>query len=162
MGRVRGRGRALVFIRDDRNRLAPATRLSHPGRVGTGPGRTPGSGDALQASTRPRNGALRWKTLSGICSPKPKASRWQRCWAACATRPCWARVRGVSVGIEPTLDELLAQVEGFVAEGYGRVKLKIKPGWDIAVVRAVRASAGPTCPCKSTPTRPTPWPIRHG
>ncbi len=45
---------------------------------------------------------------------------------------------GVSVGIEPTLDDLLAQVEGFVAEGYGRVKLKIKPGWDVAVVRAVR------------------------
>jgi len=45
---------------------------------------------------------------------------------------------GVSVGIEPTLDELLAQVEGYVAAGYGRVKLKIKPGWDVAVVRAVR------------------------
>ncbi|HSN73923.1 MAG TPA: o-succinylbenzoate synthase [Anaerolineae bacterium] len=45
---------------------------------------------------------------------------------------------GVSVGIEPTLDELLAQVEGYVAAGYGRVKLKIKPGWDVQVVRAVR------------------------
>ncbi len=45
---------------------------------------------------------------------------------------------GVSVGIEPTLDELLAQVEGFVAAGYARVKLKIKPGWDVPVVRAVR------------------------
>ncbi len=45
---------------------------------------------------------------------------------------------GVSVGIEPTLDELLAQVEGFVADGYARVKLKIKPGWDVSVVRAVR------------------------
>lgn len=45
---------------------------------------------------------------------------------------------GVSVGIEPTLEELLAQVEGYVAAGYGRVKLKIKPGWDVAVVRAVR------------------------
>jgi O-succinylbenzoate synthase len=45
---------------------------------------------------------------------------------------------GVSVGIEPTLDELLAQVEGYVAAGYARVKLKIKPGWDVAVVRAVR------------------------
>jgi O-succinylbenzoate synthase len=45
---------------------------------------------------------------------------------------------GVSVGIEPTLDELLAQVEGYVAAGYGRVKLKIKPGWDVPVVRAVR------------------------
>lgn len=45
---------------------------------------------------------------------------------------------GVSVGIEPTLDLLLAQVEQFVAAGYQRVKLKIKPGWDVDVVRAVR------------------------
>jgi O-succinylbenzoate synthase len=45
---------------------------------------------------------------------------------------------GVSVGIEPTLAELLAQVEGYVAAGYARVKLKIKPGWDVQVVRAVR------------------------
>jgi len=45
---------------------------------------------------------------------------------------------GVSVGIEPTLDELLDRVAQHVAEGYGRVKLKIKPGWDVAVVRAVR------------------------
>jgi O-succinylbenzoate synthase len=45
---------------------------------------------------------------------------------------------GVSVGIEPTLDELLEQVAQHVAEGYGRIKLKIKPGWDVEVVRAVR------------------------
>jgi len=45
---------------------------------------------------------------------------------------------GVSVGIEPTLDELLAQVESYVAAGYARVKLKIKPGWDVDVVAAVR------------------------
>jgi O-succinylbenzoate synthase len=45
---------------------------------------------------------------------------------------------GVSVGIEPTLAELLDQVAGYVAAGYTRVKLKIKPGWDVAVVRAVR------------------------
>lgn len=46
---------------------------------------------------------------------------------------------GVSVGIEPTLEALVEQVAAFVAEGYGRVKLKIKPGWDVAPVRAVRA-----------------------
>jgi O-succinylbenzoate synthase len=45
---------------------------------------------------------------------------------------------GVSVGIEPTLDAQLDRVAGHVAEGYGRVKLKIKPGWDVDVVRAVR------------------------
>lgn len=45
---------------------------------------------------------------------------------------------GVSVGIEPTLDQLLERVAQHVDEGYGRVKLKIKPGWDVAVVAAVR------------------------
>lgn len=45
---------------------------------------------------------------------------------------------GVSVGIEPTPEALLERVEQYVAEGYGRVKLKIRPGWDVTVVRAVR------------------------
>jgi len=45
---------------------------------------------------------------------------------------------GVSVGIKPTLGALLDRVAQHVAEGYGRVKLKIKPGWDVEVVRAVR------------------------
>lgn len=45
---------------------------------------------------------------------------------------------GVSVGIEPNLNELLKRIEVHVDEGYARVKLKIKPGWDVDVVRAVR------------------------
>jgi len=45
---------------------------------------------------------------------------------------------GVSVGIEPTLEALLDRVAQHVDEGYGRVKLKIKPGWDVDVVGAVR------------------------
>ncbi len=45
---------------------------------------------------------------------------------------------GVSLGIEPELGPLLDQVDRFVDEGYRRVKLKIAPGWDVAVVRAVR------------------------
>lgn len=45
---------------------------------------------------------------------------------------------GVSIGIEPTLTQLLANVDRFVEQGYARLKLKIKPGWDIAPVRAVR------------------------
>ncbi|MCJ7737656.1 MAG: o-succinylbenzoate synthase [Anaerolineae bacterium] len=49
------------------------------------------------------------------------------------------RVRvGVSIGIRPTLDDLLETVAQRVDEGYGRVKLKIRPGWDVDVVRAVR------------------------
>lgn len=45
---------------------------------------------------------------------------------------------GISLGIEPTLEALVAEVENAVARGYARVKLKIKPGWDIEVVRRVR------------------------
>ncbi|GAA4951968.1 o-succinylbenzoate synthase [Actinoplanes utahensis] len=47
---------------------------------------------------------------------------------------------GVSLGIEPTIDDLLGQVGLRVAEGYRRVKLKIAPGWDVEPVRAVRAA----------------------
>ncbi|MGQ7311177.1 o-succinylbenzoate synthase [Microbacterium arabinogalactanolyticum] len=47
---------------------------------------------------------------------------------------------GVSLGIEPTIDDLLAQVERQRDAGYGRVKLKIAPGWDVEPVRAVRAA----------------------
>jgi O-succinylbenzoate synthase len=55
----------------------------------------------------------------------------------------WGGVRdkvevGISLGIEPHLDLLLPQIEGAVSEGYTRVKLKIKPGWDVAVVAEVR------------------------
>ncbi|MGK5682579.1 o-succinylbenzoate synthase [Actinoplanes sp. URMC 104] len=52
---------------------------------------------------------------------------------------------GVSLGIEPTVDALLAQVAQRVGEGYRRVKLKIAPGWDVEPVRAVR-SAYPSVP----------------
>nr|BCX01766.1 MAG: o-succinylbenzoate synthase [Bacteroidota bacterium] len=45
---------------------------------------------------------------------------------------------GVSIGIQPSIEELLRTVEGFVAQGYRRVKLKIKPGREVGEVRAVR------------------------
>lgn len=49
-------------------------------------------------------------------------------------------VAGVSLGIEPTVDDLLAEVAKHVDAGYPRVKLKIAPGWDVEPVRAVRAA----------------------
>jgi o-succinylbenzoate synthase len=45
---------------------------------------------------------------------------------------------GVSLGIQPSLDKLLERVDQYLAKGYRRIKLKIKPGWDIDVVREVR------------------------
>jgi len=69
-------------------------------------------------------------------------------WTRAAGRPLAAALggtqpeiaAGVSLGIEPTIDELLAQVARHVGDGYGRVKLKIAPGWDVEPVRAVRAA----------------------
>jgi O-succinylbenzoate synthase len=45
---------------------------------------------------------------------------------------------GVSLGLEENLDQLVDQAARFVEAGYRRVKLKIEPGRDIEVVRAVR------------------------
>lgn len=49
---------------------------------------------------------------------------------------------GVSVGIPPSehIEDLLEEVEGYVAQGYRRIKLKIQPGWDREPVGAVRGS----------------------
>ncbi len=45
---------------------------------------------------------------------------------------------GVSIGIQPTVEATIEQARIHLEEGYRRVKLKIKPGWDVAPVRAVR------------------------
>jgi len=45
---------------------------------------------------------------------------------------------GVSIGIAATTEALLEQVDGYLAEGYRRIKLKIEPGTDVERVRAIR------------------------
>jgi O-succinylbenzoate synthase len=50
---------------------------------------------------------------------------------------------GVSVGISPDIESLLAEVTAYVDAGYRRIKLKIKPGWDLEPVQAVRSLIGP-------------------
>src|SRR6185312_8377878 len=49
---------------------------------------------------------------------------------------------GVSVGIHSSIPELLQTVDGYLDQGYLRIKLKIKPGWDLEPVRAVRERFG--------------------
>jgi O-succinylbenzoate synthase len=49
---------------------------------------------------------------------------------------------GVSIGIQRSLDELAARVERELAAGYQRIKIKIKPGWDLDPVETVRARFG--------------------
>jgi len=46
---------------------------------------------------------------------------------------------GVSIGIQDTVEELLERIHVECEAGYQRVKLKIKPGWDVNVLERVRA-----------------------
>jgi O-succinylbenzoate synthase len=61
--------------------------------------------------------------------------------------PLWKRIGGgarreiscgVSIGIQDTVADLLAKIETELAAGYQRIKLKIKPGSDVDVIRQVR------------------------
>lgn len=45
---------------------------------------------------------------------------------------------GVSLGIQPTVDALDERVRRFLGLGYRRIKLKIKPGFDVSVVGEIR------------------------
>lgn len=45
---------------------------------------------------------------------------------------------GVSIGIQPSVDDTLAIIDKRVAQGYKRIKLKIKQGWDVELARGVR------------------------
>ncbi|MCX6078228.1 MAG: o-succinylbenzoate synthase [Chloroflexi bacterium] len=45
---------------------------------------------------------------------------------------------GVSVGLQDTTAELVKVVDGYIANGYRRIKLKIKPGRDLSEAEAIR------------------------
>ena len=49
---------------------------------------------------------------------------------------------GVSIGIQDSLDDLAALVERELAAGYRRIKIKIKPGWDLDAVATIRKRFG--------------------
>jgi o-succinylbenzoate synthase len=45
---------------------------------------------------------------------------------------------GVSIGIQDSVAQLIEKIQTELAAGYQRIKIKIKPGWDIDVVRQIR------------------------
>src|SRR5581483_9045371 len=67
--------------------------------------------------------------------------------ARLARRPLWQQIGGgarreipcgVSIGIQDSVSQLLNKIEVELAAGYQRIKIKIKPGWDVDVIRQVR------------------------
>jgi len=45
---------------------------------------------------------------------------------------------GVSIGIQDSIPQLLEKIEKELEAGYQRIKMKIKPGWDVNAIAAVR------------------------
>lgn len=45
---------------------------------------------------------------------------------------------GVSIGIKSSIEDLIKEIKENVEAGYKRIKIKIKPGWDVDVLRKVR------------------------
>jgi O-succinylbenzoate synthase len=45
---------------------------------------------------------------------------------------------GVSIGIQDSVEQLLQNIESELAAGYRRIKVKVKPGWDLNVLRRIR------------------------
>jgi o-succinylbenzoate synthase len=46
---------------------------------------------------------------------------------------------GVSIGIQDSIEQLLEKIETELNAGYRRIKLKVKPGWDLSVLEKVRS-----------------------
>jgi o-succinylbenzoic acid (OSB) synthetase len=59
---------------------------------------------------------------------------WQHLGGTYAEIPC-----GVSIGIQDTIDALFEKIERELSAGYQRIKIKIKPGWDVRIIEEVRA-----------------------
>ncbi|KUO95311.1 o-succinylbenzoate synthase [Ferroacidibacillus organovorans] len=47
---------------------------------------------------------------------------------------------GISIGIQPNLDTLIERVGYYVSQGFARVKLKVRPGFDFEPLRVIRES----------------------
>jgi O-succinylbenzoate synthase len=47
---------------------------------------------------------------------------------------------GVSIGIQNSPQELLEKIQQELEAGYQRIKVKIKPGWDIKILEIIRSS----------------------
>ena len=91
-----------------------------------------------------------WKLMSPVRGHRmAKAAIETACWDLEAKKlglPLWKHLRGahkeiscgVSIGIQQTPEALIEKIEIELAAGYQRIKIKIKPGWDLNIIAKVR------------------------
>lgn len=115
---------AAVVLRDFLVPLVVGHEFDHPGDVGRAMRRVRGHAmakaaveNAVWAAEAERDGMPLWQKLGGT-----------RQEIAC----------GVSIGIKDTVEDLLDTIARELAAGYQRIKVKIKPGWDLAVLERIR------------------------
>ena len=108
------------------------------GRAGVRPRQPDGEGDPGRRGRRRR--APRRGPLAGVVPGGATRDR-----VAC----------GVSIGIADTTEELRAQVDGYLEQGYQRIKLKIEPGHRRGAGRRRSAPTTRTSCCPSMRTRRT-------
>lgn len=83
---------------------------------------------AVELALLDAEGRRRGQPLAGLLSPDPAPTV----------------AAGVAIGLMDSPDALALEASMRVAEGYGRLKIKIEPGHDIDHVRAVRGAVGPS------------------
>lgn len=91
-----------------------------------------------------------WQRMSAVRGHRmAKAVIENACWALEAKKigvPLWKHLGGVqaeipcgvSIGIQDTPEALIEKIEKELAAGYQRIKIKIKPGWDLKIIELVR------------------------
>jgi O-succinylbenzoate synthase len=91
-----------------------------------------------------------WEFMSAVRGHRmAKAVLENACWDLEAKKievPLWKHLGGVqgeipcgvSIGIQETPEALVEKIEKELAAGYQRIKIKIKPGWDLKIIELVR------------------------
>lgn len=91
-----------------------------------------------------------WELMEAVRGHRmAKAAIETACWdleARAFGLPLWKHLGGVrqeipcgvSIGIQNTPEALIGKIEKELAAGYQRIKIKIKPGWDLKIVEQVR------------------------
>lgn len=96
------------------------------------------AGEAARFGARLRGHRMARGGLEAACWDLQARLRGEPLWKAIgggARReiPC-----GVSIGIQDSPEALIEKIRTELAAGYQRIKIKIKPGWDVNIVEAVR------------------------
>jgi o-succinylbenzoate synthase len=97
-----------------------------------------GASDVSALMRRVRGNRMAKAAIETACwdleAKRARVPLWRHLGGVQAEIPC-----GVSIGIQDSHAQLVEKIEKELADGYQRIKIKIKPGWDREAVEAVRA-----------------------